>query len=156
LTRSSAIDDIADEKEERDMVRWFAAWFVASAVIASPIFGASAKDVAKPLYQMRIYQLNPASKAIFHKRFAEQAMRIMRRYDFDIVATWEADHDGKPEFVYLLRWADEATMTARWAAFMADAEWAKIKRDTVSPDAPIMGGIEARTMRLTDYSPPFE
>ncbi|MES2057961.1 MAG: NIPSNAP family protein [Pseudomonadota bacterium] len=138
------------------MYRRFAGLLAVCAVIVSPASNAQTSQVAKPLYQLRVYQLNPASKAIFHDRFAEHAMRIMHRHGFDIVATWEADHEGKPEFVYLLRWTDEAAMTAQWAAFMADAEWAKIKRETVSPDAPIMGGIDTRTMRLTAYSPPFE
>lgn len=55
----------------------------------------------------------------------------------------------------LLRWKDEATMKASWAAFRADEQWNRTKRETNSPDAPIMGEIEDRTMRLTDYSPPF-
>jgi hypothetical protein len=136
------------------MHRWTISLLAACAAIGISA-SALAETAAKPLYQLRIYQLNTASKAVFHKRFAEHAMRIMRRHEFDIVATWEADHDGKPEFVYMLRWPDEEVMKTRWAAFMADAEWVEIKRNTVSPDAPIMGDIDMRTMRLTDYSPPF-
>ena len=108
-----------------------------------------------PLYQLRVYQLNEPSKALFHARFRDHAMRIMKRHGFDIAATWEARHDGKPEFVYLLRWSDETALESAWKAFLADPEWIAIKRCTVSPEAPIMGGIEDRTMRLTDYSPAF-
>ncbi|MDF2383280.1 NIPSNAP family protein [Nostoc ellipsosporum NOK] len=123
--------------------------------VAAMLATAPARAADKPLYQLRVYALHDASKPVFHARFRDHAMRIMKRHGFDIVATWEARRDGKPEFVYLLRWPDEATQKASWAAFMADAEWIAIKKATLSPDAPIMGEIEDRTMRLTDYSPPF-
>lgn len=124
-----------------------------AATLATAPTRARAED--GPLYQLRVYALHEASRPVFHSRFRDHAMRIMKRHGFDIVATWEARRDGKPEFVYLLRWPDEATQRACWAAFMADAEWIAIKKATLSPDAPIMGEIEDRTMRLTDYSPPF-
>ena len=125
------------------------------ALLTGTIPAAAADSAPAPLYQLRVYQLFEPSKAVFHTRFRDHAMAIMRRHGFDIVATWEATRDGKPEFVYLLRWKDEAAMKASWAAFRADEQWNRIKRETLSPDAPIMGEIEDRTMRLTDYSPPF-
>ena len=121
--------------------------------ILAPILLAA--NAAPPLYQLRVYQLNERSKALFHARFRDNAMRIMKRHGFDIAATWEARHNGKPEFVYLLRWSDEVALQRAWKAFLADPEWITIKRNTVSPEAPIMGDIEDRTMHLTDYSPAF-
>lgn len=117
---------------------------------------AVAETAPAAIYQLRVYQLFEPSKGVFHARFRDHAMAIMRRHGFDIVATWEATRDGKPEFVYLLRWKDDTTMKASWTAFRADEEWVRVKRDTLSPDAPIMGEIEDRTMVLTDYSPPFQ
>jgi heme-degrading monooxygenase HmoA len=105
------------------------------------------------LYQLRTYQLHPQSKAVFHARFRDHAVAIMKRHGFDIAAIWEADHNGAPEFVYLLRWSDGAAMKAAWTGFMTDPEWIEIKRNTISPDAPIVGDIDSKTMRLTDYSP---
>ena len=130
--------------------------FILSFALAiGTIPAAVAETAPAPVYQLRAYQLFEPSKAVFHTRFRDHAMAIMRRHGFDIVATWEATRDGKLEFVYLLRWKDEAMMKASWAAFRADEQWNRIKRETLSPDAPIMGEIEDRTMRLTDYSPPF-
>lgn len=117
---------------------------------------AAADAQGEPLFQLRVYQLFDASKAAFHARFRDHATRIMKRHGFDIVAIWEARRAGKPEFVYLLRWPSLAAKEAAWASFRADPEWTRVKADTMSPDAPIMGDIEDRTMELTDYSPPFE
>ena len=77
----------------------------------------------------------------------------MARHGFDIVAMWEARTEEGPEFVYLLRWPDEATMVAAWERFMADPEWAAIKRATAARHGRFVGDIEDRTLRLVDYSP---
>lgn len=108
---------------------------------------------AEPVHQLRIYEVPRENRQVFHERFRDHAARIMAKYDFDIVAMWETEFDDRVEFVYLLEWPDEATMTARWEAFMADEEWAEIKRRTAQQHGTYVNGIEDRTLRLTDYSP---
>lgn len=105
------------------------------------------------VHQLRIYELFDDTKAAFHERFRDHAERIMERYDFHIVAMWEANTEDGPEFVYLLEWPDEATMKKRWAEFMADQEWSDIKAETSRIHGQFVGGIEDRTLVLTDYSP---
>jgi heme-degrading monooxygenase HmoA len=106
------------------------------------------------IHQLRIYEIFEANKDLFHARFRDHAARIMKRHGFDIVAMWEAKTAARTEFVYLLRWPDEATKTGAWAAFMADQEWDDIKRAT-RDRGPLVGEIEDRTLDMTDYSPEF-
>ena len=80
-------------------------------------------------------------------------MRIMAKYDFKIVATWESKKDNRTEFVYLLEWPDEETMADRWKKFLQDQEWIKIKKETGEINGPLVGEIQDRTLYLTDYSP---
>ena len=77
----------------------------------------------------------------------------MRRYDFDIVWMWETRAGERTEFVYLLRWPGEEVMKTQWARFMADQEWAAIKRATAASHGTLVGEIEDRVLRLTAYSP---
>jgi hypothetical protein len=42
------------------------------------------------VYQLRIYGFFEDNKAAFHARFRDHAARIMKNYDFHIVAMWEA------------------------------------------------------------------
>jgi hypothetical protein len=105
------------------------------------------------IHQLRIYEIFDTNKAAFHVRFRDHATRIMRKYDFRIVAMWETRHAGRSEFVYILEWPDEQAKTAAWAAFMADEEWAGIKRDTAAKHGTLVGAIEDRILRPTDYSP---
>ena len=106
------------------------------------------------IQQLRIYEIFENNKAAFHARFRDHAARIMRsRYGFRIVAMWETKFSGRTEFVYVLEWPDEATMTAAWKAFMADPEWSEIKRVTSAEHGVMVGEIEDRVLRPVDYSP---
>ena len=66
-------------------------------------------------------------------------MRIMAKYDFKIVATWESKKGNRTEFVYLLEWPDKETMTDRWKKFLQDQEWIKIKKETGEVNGPRWG-----------------
>jgi hypothetical protein len=109
------------------------------------------------IQQLRIYEIFEKNKAAFHTRFRDHAARIIRtRYGFQIVAMWETRFGDRTEFVYLLEWPDEATRTAAWSAFMADAEWTEIKRVTHAEHGLLVGQIEDRLLVPVDYSPARE
>ncbi len=119
----------------------------ARATAAMPNGGAGAG-----MHQLRIYEIFNHNQAAFHDRFRDHAARIMARHGFDIVAMWEAGGEAGPEFVYLLRWPDEAAMAERWAGFMADAEWSRIKEETAARHGQLVGRIQSRVMHLVPYS----
>jgi hypothetical protein len=83
---------------------------------------------ADVIHQLRIYEIFKDNKDAFHKRFKDHAARIMKKYDFNIIAIWESQMENKVEFVYLLEWPSEPAMKNAWAKFMADNEWADIKK----------------------------
>jgi hypothetical protein len=105
------------------------------------------------IHQLRVYEIFERNKAAFHARFRDHAVRIMRRYGFEFVATCEATTDRGTEFVYLLRWPDLATNVAAWRSFMADTEWREIKRVTNAEHGDLVGEIEDRVLAPTAYSP---
>ena len=77
----------------------------------------------------------------------------MRSYGFDIMAMWESGTGDKPEFVYLLSWPDEQTMQDAWQKFKADEEWKTIKKITNAKHGELVGLIQERVLKPTDYSP---
>jgi hypothetical protein len=105
------------------------------------------------IHQLRVYEIFEGNKKAFHDRFRDHAMRIMKRHDFNIVATWESRRGDRTEFVYLLEWPDDATLKDRWSRFMKDEEWIRIKKETNVEGAPLVGEIQDRTLELTGYSP---
>ena len=105
------------------------------------------------IHQLRIYELFEENRQAFHARFRDHAARLMRRHGFRIADMWEARTERRLEFVYLLEWTDEAARDAGWKAFMADEEWSAIKRETSAQHGTLVGAIEDRTLRRTEYSP---
>lgn len=63
----------------------------------------------------------------------------------------ETKSGDRTEFAYLLEWPD--AKTSGWAAFMADAEWAEIKRVTHAEHGLMVGQIEDLLLAPVDYSP---
>jgi len=114
---------------------------------------ASSGEQQSVIHQLRIYEIFDNNKKAFHDRFRDHAMRIMAKYDFKIVATWESKKDNRTEFVYLLEWPDKETMTDRWKKFLQDQEWIQIKKETGEVNGPLVGEIQDRTLYLTDSSP---
>ena len=104
------------------------------------------------IHQLRIYEIFESNKAAFHARFRDHVVRIMQKYDFDILAMWEANSEGKTEFVYVIQWPDRETMTDRWARFMADQEWSDIKDRSAEEHGTMVGAVQDRVLRLTGYS----
>src|SRR5258708_2168371 len=105
------------------------------------------------IHQLRIYEIFERNKTAFHARFRDHAARVMRRHGFHILDMWEGRKDERLEFVYLIEWPDEAAKEAAWKTFMADPEWIAIKRETYASDGDMVGAIEDRTLRRTDYAP---
>lgn len=105
------------------------------------------------IHQLRVYEIFERNKAAFHDRFRDHAWRIMKQYGFEILSFWEARNGDRTEFVYLLAWPDPDTMDAAWAGFMADVEWAEIKRATGAEHGPMVGDIESKVLIPTSYTP---
>lgn len=106
-----------------------------------------------PIHQLRIYSVPAENRQVFHERFRDHAHRIMKKYNFTIVAIWESVTTDKVEFVYLLEWKDVRTMEEAWKGFMADQEWKDIKAQTSKAHGTFVNSIEDRTLILADYSP---
>ena len=105
------------------------------------------------IYQLRIYEVSPDKREIFHARFKDHALRIMARYGFEVIALWESTSVVNFEFVYLLRWTDAATMDRQWKAFLADEEWIEIKRQIVQRTGEPVVRVTSRVLDDVGYSP---
>lgn len=136
----------------RRLRRWglIAAALTAAALCTIPT---SATERTTMIEQLRIYEIFESNKEAFHARFRDHAARIMKTHGFDIAAMWEAKTKDRTEFIYVLRWPDEAIMRQSWARFMQDAEWSAIKDHTAAEHGRMVGAIEERVMQRTNYSP---
>ena len=118
-----------------------------------PAAAATPPTAPAPLQQLRIYEIPRTNEGVFHDRFRDHALRIMARHGFAVRSIWRSEHEGKVEFVYLLDWPDARAMKAAWAAFMADEEWAAIKRETGARHGRFVDAISDRTLDPLPWSP---
>ena len=100
---------------------------------------------ATPVHQLRIYEIFDHNKQAFHDRFRDHAMRIMKRYDFDIVAMWEAKNGERTEFVYLLEWPDEATIRTAGRSSWPTRSGRGVKKETAAKHGQLVGEIQDRS-----------
>jgi hypothetical protein len=76
----------------------------------------------------------------------------MKSYGFDITAVWYLEYDETTEFVYILRWPNEEVMRKQWSAFMSDAEWEDIKRESRELHGElVLKKVCDRTLKPTDW-----
>jgi hypothetical protein len=105
------------------------------------------------LQQLRIYEVNRDNRDPFHQRFQDHALRIMKKYGFDVVDMWESDTGEKLQFIYVLDWPDRATMESAWKAFLADAEWIDIKKRTGERHGQLVHEAKGQALERLAYSP---
>ena len=107
------------------------------------------------VYQLRIYEVAPDKREVFHARFKNHALRIMKRYGFEVVALWESSSIVNFEFIYILKWPDAATLERQWKLFFADEEWIAIKKKTASETGEPVLKVTGRLLNAVAYSPSF-
>jgi hypothetical protein len=105
------------------------------------------------LQQLRIYEVNRQNRDAFHQRFRDHALRIMKKYEFDVVDMWESDTGAALQFVYVLDWPDAATMERRWKEFLADAEWIDIKKRSAAQHGELVKDARGQVLERVSYSP---
>ena len=113
------------------------------------------QGIPRSVYQLRIYEVSSDKKEIFHDRFKNHALRIMKRYGFEVVSLWESSSVMNFEFIYILKWPDAVTMERQWKLFLADEEWIVIKKKTVSENGEPVLKATGRLLSDVEYSPPF-
>ena len=105
------------------------------------------------LHQLRIYEVNRANREPFHQRFQDHALRIMKKYGFEVLDMWESDAGDKLQFIYLLAWPDSKTMEQSWKAFLADQEWQDIKKRSAAEHGELVKTAEGHPLVRVSYSP---
>jgi hypothetical protein len=105
------------------------------------------------LQQLRIYEVNRENRDPFHQRFQDHALRIMKKYGFDVIDMWESDTGEKLQFIYALDWPDRATMESAWKAFLADAEWIDIKKRSADLHGQLVHEAKGQSLERVVYSP---
>lgn len=85
------------------------------------------------LVEFRSYTLRPGTRPAFHRRFVEQSLPMLLRWNIDPVAYGPSPHDANSYFL-VRAYPDLARREASENAFYASDEWRKGPRDAVLAD----------------------
>ena len=105
------------------------------------------------IYEQRTYEIPNNTRKAFHERFEKHAMRIMKKYDFNVIGCWDEVIGEMQNFTYMLAWSDMNTRMEAWAKFNADEEWSQIKRDTARQHGELVRKTSNKFLSPTKYSP---
>lgn len=128
-------------------------------LIACPVFATAQQSTyicagnGHEIQQLRIYELNRDNRDHFHRRFQDEALRIMKKYNFRVLDIWESDTGEKLQFVYVLSWPDRETMESSWKALLADQEWIDIKKRTAAEHGELVKEANGQPLVRLSFSP---
>lgn len=105
------------------------------------------------IYEQRVYEIPNHVRKAFHERFGNHAMRIMKKYGFEVVGAWDEVVGDMQNFVYILAWPDMNTRQEAWAKFNADTEWTQVKMDSTKEHGQLVTKTSNRILSPTSYSP---
>ncbi len=104
------------------------------------------------IYEQRTYTTIPGRMPNLLARFRNHTLRIWDRHGIRTVGFWTTlVGPDNNELTYMLVWDSLAEREVKYAAFMADPEWLKVKAETEA-DGPINAKIANAFLIPTDFS----
>ena len=105
------------------------------------------------IYELRIYEAAPGKLAALNARFRDHTLRIFERHGMGVVGFWTYAHGGwSDQLVYLMKFDDMQDRDRKWAAFVADEEWQRVREES-QRDGALTSRIRSDILAPTDYSP---
>ncbi len=105
------------------------------------------------IYEERVYEIPNPVRMAFHERFEKHAMRIMEKYNFEVVGCWDEVIGEMQNFVYILAWKDLNSRQDAWAKFNDDEEWTQIKKESTEIYGQLVAKTQNKILSPTTYSP---
>ncbi len=104
------------------------------------------------LYELRIYDAMPGKPPQLHKRFADHTLGMWKKHGIQVVGMWTDEIGVTNRITYILGYRDLADREKRWAAFITDPDWVRVRAES-EKDGPLLAHATNTIMRPTPYSP---
>ena len=133
-------------------VAMFAAGFGVRGVVGGEVAHAQA---ATRVFELRTYTAAPGKLAALHKRFRDHTLRLFEKHGMQNIGYWVPADPPNSEntLTYILAHKDREAAKASWAAFGADPEWQKVRKESMADGVSLTTKIESVFLNPTDYSP---
>lgn len=121
----------------------------------SPEIAAGESAKQPRIFELRTYH-SPTWRQLgaLHQRFASREIPIFHRNGIHpVFYTSTVFGANLPNLTYLIPFDDLAAREKAWSAFGADAEWVKVRKESVAKDGEIASVIQITLFKATAYSP---
>ena len=121
----------------------------------SPEVDPSASKDKPRLFELRVYH-SPTWKqlAALHQRFNGPEIRIFHRVGVHpLLYTETAIGPNMPNLTYLIPFENLAAREKAWDAFGADAEWMRVRKESIDQHGQIASVIQVSLLKAAPYSP---
>jgi hypothetical protein len=103
--------------------------------------------------ELRTYDCHPGKMPHLIRRFEEHTRGIFDRLGIRYSDFWISTEDPN-QLIYFLFWDDMAEHDKKWAVFLADPEWIKV-RDASQVDGTILSKVTSRYYAPIDFTKPM-
>lgn len=154
----------ADEQFAKSLGSWesgeppyvnSSAWFLQAAPYSPEFKPADPPPAAPRYFELRVYH-SPTSRQLklLHERFAGPEIQIFHRVGVrPILYSTTVFGPDRPSLVYLIPFDSLAAREKAWAAFAADPEWIKVRKESIDKGGQISLRMQITLYRATPYSP---
>ncbi len=121
----------------------------------SPEIAPTAADAPPRLFELRTYH-SPTWRQLraLHERFAGPEIKIFHRVGVHpILYSSTVIGANMPNLTYLIPFDSLAMREKAWAAFGADPEWLKVRKESIDRHGEISSVIQIALYKATPYSP---
>jgi hypothetical protein len=104
------------------------------------------------IYELRVYDCLPNRMPALLKRFADHTLSLWDKHGIrqaGFFTTLVGENSNR--LTYLLAWESLAERETKWAAFVSDPAWLKV-RDNSESDGPILANISSQFLTPTAFS----
>jgi hypothetical protein len=104
------------------------------------------------IHELRIYRTLPGRLPALLARFQNHTLRIWDRHGIRQAGFWTTlVGESSSDLTYLLAWQSLAERERKWAAFLADPEWQRVRAES-EQDGPINLTIGNQLLVPTSFS----
>ena len=125
----------------------------AALMLAVVRLAASSPQPSHHVYELRLYHVEEGKMAALKARFGDHTDAIFKRHNMKSIGYWSPEDapDSQNLFVYILEHPSRQDAEKNWAAFQADPEWQKVKKESEA-NGPLVDHIDRYFMDPTNFS----
>ncbi len=105
------------------------------------------------VYELRLYHVKEGKMDALKARFGDHTDAIFKRHNMKSIGYWSPEDppDSQNLFVHILEHPSRQEAEKNWAAFQADPEWQKVKKES-GANGPLVDHIDHYFMDPTSFS----